>query len=228
MADAQSRKRRRDFKDLTGQKFGRWTVLEQSPSDSKKSHWLCRCECGVVQVCRGDILSGGGSRSCGCFNSDSKRTHGMSQSGTYFTWKSMIARCYNPKHGHFDRYGGRGITVCDEWKTFDGFLESMGVRPEGKTLDREHNDGNYEPGNCRWVTWDIQGGNKSTCIHITIDGVTRPFAEWCNHFGVAIGTARSRIYLLKWDVVRAVSTPPTIVRPQRKPALPQPSLDSAG
>lgn len=212
MADAQSIRRRSDFKDLTGMTFGRWTVLNLAATNTRQAYWHCRCSCGVERECRGDQLKAGTSVSCGCYMVECRTTHGKSLTPTYYTWKSVLARCTNPKSTFFHRYGGRGITVCERWMKFDNFIADMGERPAGKNLDRENNNGNYEPGNCRWATQKQQCLNKCNNRIIEIDGVSKSVPEWCKHFGVALTTAYSRLYLLKWDEVLAVSTPSTIVR----------------
>lgn len=154
-----------NFIDLTGQRFGRWTVLSRA-EDYRRGipQWSCRCDCGKAGVVRANILKAGESKSCGCLNREMKRnySHGLSQTRTYEAWKHMIQRCTNPHAKHFSYYGGRGITVCERWlSSFENFLADMGERPPGLTLDRyPDNDGNYEPDNCRWATWTQQAANR--------------------------------------------------------------------
>ena len=152
-------------KDLTGQRFGRLVALR--PAGRDKYHavlWECQCDCGKKCIVRGSSLSDGHSRSCGCLHKEEaanqKRTHGMSRSRTYISWEGMIRRCENPKATGFELYGGRGISVCERWHKFENFYEDMGERPLGKTIDRSDNEGNYEPGNCKWSTPHEQNMNK--------------------------------------------------------------------
>lgn len=156
------------FIDLSGNKFGRLTVL--SPIKNKHGHysWKCRCECGNVSVVTGCSLSTGSARSCGCLRRDTTRivrtTHGESSQGKrtseYRTWISMKRRCDNRNCREYKNYGGRGIQVCKRWSlSFELFLHDMGRRPPGLLLERINNDGHYEPGNVRWATRSEQMRN---------------------------------------------------------------------
>lgn len=160
--------------DLTGQSFGRLNVVRRSGTRSKQAMWLCSCSCNapdaILEV-SGSDLRRGHTRSCGCLLGDviramggGRRTHGHSAHGrsrTYVSWEAMHQRCRNPNKDGFERYGGRGITVCERWRDFENFLADMGERPAGKTLDRYPNpDGDYEPLNCRWATPKEQQANR--------------------------------------------------------------------
>lgn len=105
----------------------------------------------------------------------------------------MIERCNNPRSTSFKRYGGRGIKVCERWMSFEAFLSDMGPLPTGLTIDRIDNDGNYEPGNCRWATVKEQQNNKSSNLKVTIDGVTRTASEWADRAGIKLATIQSRL-----------------------------------
>jgi len=151
--------------DLKDRKFGRWTVIKRlENTEYGNTRWLCECECGNSKKLLGGRLVSGGSQSCGCLRRDNLIKHGHAMKGlisrTYTTWISMLQRCNNSKNRNYRHYGGRGIKVCERWLKFENFLEDMGERPEDLTLERENNDGNYEPGNCKWITQKKQCRNN--------------------------------------------------------------------
>lgn len=159
------------LKDMTGQRFGRLVVRERAPTAPGKYNtpWVCDCDCGGTKTVRGQHLRDEKIRSCGCLHRENVRTvnktHGHKSHGhetrTYKSWYSMKRRCTYEGGNRWHRYGGRGITVCDRWQSFEKFLADMGERPEGRSIDRIDPDGNYEPGNCRWATPLEQQHNKS-------------------------------------------------------------------
>lgn len=164
--------------DLSDQRFGRWIALELVRGSGSGRH-RCRCDCGVEAVVWTSHLRSGRSKSCGCLAADisSRRDRsndrptslprhghasGYKMSATYISWRAMLQRCTNPKTIQYRFYGGRGIAVCNQWRSFEAFLADMGERPAGTTLDRRDGNGGYEPGNCRWASDTVQRMNLRT------------------------------------------------------------------
>lgn len=178
--------------DLTGNVYGRLTVLEEAEkTEYGQSRWLCACECGTQKVIRGCSLVHGESLSCGCRKLEpnlKNRKHGESNSPVYRVWSSMLSRCQNPNHRAYANYGGRGIKVCPQWQVFENFLADMGKPPEGLSLDRMDNDGNYEPANCRWATRSEQARNIRSLGRIS----TKTQVQLAQELGISIKTVRIR------------------------------------
>lgn len=191
--------------DLIGQTFGRLTVIERVPDKYKKGGlWRCKCECGnetIVITCN---LTNCHTRSCGCLGKTHRITHGACKNGKrkrlYDIWINMRARCYSKTHVNYSSYGGRGISICKEWDSFESFEKwalSAGYDESAKrgayTLDRIDVNGNYEPNNCRWISADKQNRNKRNTRNITYNGKTQCVAEWARELNLKPRTIYGRI-----------------------------------
>ncbi len=151
---------------LLSSRFERLVVTEESGRDKfGEVLWKCQCDCGQIRVIRSSALRKGKHKSCGCLKTErignDSRTHGGSTTPEYPSYRAMLRRCNDPKHRAYPWYGARGIKVCLEWQTdFAKFSADMGPRPSGWTLDRIDSNRDYEPSNCRWAPWSVQGINK--------------------------------------------------------------------
>lgn len=185
------------YKDLAGMQFGRLTAVSvhgQTPAGA--AVWLCSCECGGTHLASSQSLTNEKVKSCGCLKGAQpahNRTHNMAGSRLYFAWAAMRNRCDNPNVKSFADYGGRGIKVCERWHDFSAFYADMGERPAGQTLERINNDGDYEPGNCRWATRREQGSNKRNSRYIEANGESLPLSEWARRLGCSHAAILARI-----------------------------------
>jgi hypothetical protein len=206
---------RRTFKDITGQKFGRLTVLILDTKQGAETHvWKCRCDCGSITHAQGSALRGGRWKSCGCLQIESATKHGMGGTPTYESWKKMKYRCLSPSDAVYDRYGGRGIKVCKRWLSFENFLADMGEKPKGLSLDRIDNDGDYKPSNCRWASFRTQNNNRRSSRILTIDGETKTVTQWIGKSGLSKDTVWGRLRT-GWDPKAAISVPNITGRPAK-------------
>lgn len=202
--------------DIAGRRFGRWVVKSKGDTVCGKVKWNCVCDCGASSMVDGGSLGRGVSTSCGCQRDEetARRNfkHGVTTGchtaqppRTYNCWRNMKARCQNPKNHKYPIYGGRGISVCEKWQTFAGFFEDMGECPPKHSIDRINNDGNYEPGNCRWAGVEQQMSNQSTNNNLFFDGRTMTIAQWSRETGIASTTILQRISRSGWSVERALT-----------------------
>lgn len=199
--------------DIAGRRFGLLTVVRPDP-DSKngKTKWICVCDCGATRSVYTYNLKNGHTTSCGCESlrkrTAARTTHSKSKTRLYHIWAKMKARCVSPSDRAYDRYGGRGITICDEWLSFEPFekwaLEN-GCSSE-LTLDRKNNNLGYSPENCRWATPKQQANNTRKNRVIECNGVSHTLAEWADITGIRPMTIAYRLDA-GWDVEAALFSP---------------------
>lgn len=194
--------------DISGQRFGRWMVLRYIGD----KHWLCRCDCGTEKPVEGASLRSG--RSNGCIKCHpalgARRTHGQKRTRLYNIWSGMIRRCENPREPAYPNYGGRGITVCEEWRSsfvsFRDWALAHGYEPH-LTIDREDNNKGYEPSNCHWATHAEQNRNYRRNRPIEYQGRTILICDLAIEVGLPQDILKNRIFRYGWPIDLAVSTP---------------------
>lgn len=220
--------------DLTGQRFGRLVVLARAKNartgTTSKSRWLCQCDCGVRKPeIYASALRGGLTKSCGCLRAEHAAEvgrsggpnfrHGRTGTRTHRIWSSMIQRCSDPRHKSYPAYGGRGVIVCDRWKTFENFLEDMGEAPDALTLDRINVDIGYEPSNCRWATWEQQANNKRRSVLLEAFGENLSLNQWSRRVGLSKASLMYRL-ARGMTIEEALTTPPRADLPRHRPFTP--------
>jgi hypothetical protein len=176
--------------DIAGQRYGKLVVIRQVDGRLRGSSlWECRCDCGGTTIKSSNMLRTGHAKSCGCLNLGEAQKaahtkHGMVESPEYAAWKDMKRRCLNPNAPNYKDYGGRGITICSRWlQSFQNFFDDMGKRPEGKSLERKNNNGNYAPGNCKWANRFEQARNTRRNRYVELDGRRQTVSEWAREIG---------------------------------------------
>lgn len=209
----------KDPMNIIGVRFGRLTAIRSAGKTKNRAYaYLFACDCGRTIKALGANARSGTTKSCGCLKTEMLRArtvHGATRNREitkeYRIWTAMKTRCLNPKNNHYHRYGGRGIRICERWlgKTgFANFLADMSGRPSPRhSIDRIDNDGNYEPGNCRWATRVEQARNTSRTILVTHAGETMPMTEWAKRLQMDTNLLRDRLIVQKMSLAEAVSTP---------------------
>lgn len=200
-------------KDLVNKRFGRLTILECQEITSKNVIWKCRCDCGKITLVSQTGLLYDKTKSCGCIRkemlSNRSNAHHHSQTRIYKIWIDIKKRCYNINSINYKNYGGRGITICDEWKNdFMPFYNwSMNNGYTDKlSIDRINNDGNYEPSNCRWVDKFTQANNTRRNHYITYKGKEMTLAEWSKTLNIGYDCLKTRLRR-GWSIEEAFNTP---------------------
>jgi hypothetical protein len=180
-------------RDISGVRFGKLIAEVIDDSNAKRlTKWICKCDCGAKSSVYMTNLVRGLTKSCGCSQTSQFLKHAMYGKKAYRAWGAMIQRCYNPNAAHYDRYGGRGITVSDDWKDFQKFYADMGD-PDGLTLDRIDNNKGYSKENCQWATRKEQTRNRSNTVTYEHDGLALTLDEWSEKLGVSRECLRGRI-----------------------------------
>lgn len=203
------------YRDLTGQKFGRLLVIGNRQFKNSRVTWDCICDCGTFRTVRDESLINGITVSCGCYQKERSRqaitTHGKSKTRLFSIWQNVKRRCYNPNFKHFHYYGGRGISMCDEWRNdFNSFYKwsTSNGYDSHLTLDRINSNGNYEPNNCRWLTRKEQSNNTRRNHVFTINNESKTIAQWCELYNVPYERVRQRVMNYDWNILDALTTPP--------------------
>lgn len=194
------------FIDLTGKKFSGVEVIRYVGIRSHVSRWLCRClSCGREFERRATGISN--AVGCGCSNTTHGHTRGGNNSLTFRSWTAMVSRCCNKNHADYPHYGGRGIIVCERWRSsFVSFLQDMGERPSKRhSIDRIDTTAGYSPGNCRWATQKEQQRNRIDTRVVEYSGARRTLADWAEIVGIDRYVLHKRIYQHGWTIDRAFS-----------------------
>ena len=200
-----------------GQRFGLLMVICLHERTANGSYWKVRCDCGNETIARGSALNNGYTISCKCrmrrtaaercmkhgyASRDHSKRHEL-----YASWVAILARCETPSHKNYGTYGGRGIHVCERWHDFTKFVDDMGPRPSrSHSIDRIDNNGNYEPGNCRWATYAQQSRNTRRNIWVSHNGETLTMTDWANKHNLSVPTLKARLKR-GWPIERALTTP---------------------
>lgn len=199
------------MKDISGNVYGRLTVISFSHMNRNVSFWSARCECGVIKTYRGAMLKNGHTKSCGCLRREltaarmriQSKTHGLTYSPEWRSWRSMKNRCLTPTHKSYDRY--KNISICDRWiDSFENFLADMGPKPRGTSLDRIDTYGGYSPENCRWATPQQQARNTSRNRIIEHNGQSLTLKEWAEKIGVARDTIARRLRSGRYSIAESL------------------------
>ncbi len=207
-------KRKGGFRDLTGQTFGRLTVVKEAPAGKhSNTRWECRCICDEIRIVSSNNLRSGTSTSCGCLSRELTIQRSTKHGGSggkhplYKTWDGIKQRCLNKADHNYPGYGGRGIIICSQWVAdFTVFVEDMGPRPSlSHSVERINNDGPYSPDNCKWATRLEQCNNRRDNLHITHNGRTQTLSQWAREYGVQ---GQTIIYRIRngWPIEEALTT----------------------
>ena len=195
--------------DLTGQKFGRLTVVRFDHKENGRKYYLCQCDCGNFKIVSNHSLKSGNTKSCGCLHKEiliqrnkDNRVHHPENERLLRIWRAMLHRCYKETDEHYDYYGGRGIKVCDDWHDFEAFQKWALVNgyADNLTIDRLDGNKDYCPENCSWATMTVQNNHKSDTKWLTYKGKTQSLSDWCRELGLDYFRTKTRLNSLGWSV----------------------------
>lgn len=198
--------------DLTGQKFGRLTVIKRVENKNNQSYWLCKCECGTYKIIYSGHLKRGKIKSCGCLIKENGKNlfkHGLSHTKLHYIWWAMKQRCYDKNNKRYNCYGGKGIIICEDWKNdfkqFYNWSMNNGYQ-ENLSIDRINVNGNYEPDNCRWADAITQANNKTNNHYITFNDETHTLMEWSRKLNIKHTTLCERLKR-GWSIEKTLTLP---------------------
>ena len=195
--------------DLTGQKFGRLTVVRFDHKENGRKYYLCQCDCGNFKIVSNHSLKSGNTKSCGCLHKEiliqrnkDNRIHHPESERLLRIWRAMLHRCYKETDEHYDYYGGRGIKVCDDWHDFETFQKWALANgyADNLTIDRLDGNKDYCPENCSWATMTVQNNHKSDTKWLTYKGKTQSLSDWCRELGLDYFRIKARLNSLGWSV----------------------------
>ena len=195
--------------DLTGQKFGRLTVVRFDHKENGRKYYLCQCDCGNFKIVSNHSLKSGNTKSCSCLHKEiliqrnkDNRIHHPENERLLRIWRAMLHRCYKETDEHYDYYGGRGIKVCDDWHDFETFQKWALANgyADNLTIDRLDGNKDYCPENCSWATMTVQNNHKSDTKWLTYKGKTQSLSDWCRELGLDYFRIKARLNSLGWSV----------------------------
>ena len=195
--------------DLTGQKFGRLTVVRFDHKENGRKYYLCQCDCGNFKIVSNHSLKSENTKSCGCLHKEiltqrnkDNRIHHPENERLLRIWRAMLHRCYKETDEHYDYYGGRGIKVCDDWHDFEAFQKWALANgyADNLTIDRLDGNKDYCPENCSWATMTVQNNHKSDTKWLTYKGKTQSLSDWCRELGLDYFRTKARLNSLGWSV----------------------------
>ena len=211
--------------NLVGKRFGNLVVVSKNTEiHDWRARWNCVCDCGNEIVARADSLTSGQKTSCGCqahkkWSKSAREKHGMAKTELYRKWASIKQRCLDESRADYERYGGAGIAVCDEWKnSFVSFMNwslNNGYK-EGLSIDRIDNNKEYCPENCRWIKLEEQSANRRSNIYITYNGETKTLTDWCKYFNVDYSRTKAKIKKYGFSFEEAIFSQNYVLRDERK------------